>query len=135
MKHVPLAIAMCGIAAIDCGVSFARKSISMEGAQNIRGVKEAEKSNQTATITLRDGAWDRVNVEVRTGPWQNACDKNSPYTTTVLYQSGVLIIKSDFPVVCWRRDKLPDTPSSPPDWNQWTEKSVSAGSTYNFDLD
>jgi hypothetical protein len=84
-----------------------------------------------AVERLHDSAWNTVNVEVRTGNYQN-CDQNASLGTRVLHRGETWTVSTFDNRICWRRDADPDHANG--SWTTWTARDVFTDHQYDDNI-
>ena len=94
-------------------------------------------SKEVATLTLRDPAWDRVNVEIVVTRRADCDSRAEGFISTrevVMRRKGEERIEMPNGAnVCWRRDRDPNAPAAGA-WSGWTRASVPPGGSAEADL-
>ena len=94
-------------------------------------------SKDVSRLTLRDPAWDRVNVEIVVTRRAD-CDSRaegfiSSREVTMRRKGEETIEVPKGATVCWRRDRDPNAPAAGA-WSGWTRASVPPGGSAEADL-
>jgi hypothetical protein len=91
----------------------------------------------TATLTLNDPYWERVNVEVvitRSSDCENRGDGFISSKELVLRKNRSETVEApNGAVVCWRHDRNPDKPV-PGAWTGWTKATLNPGQNAEADI-
>jgi hypothetical protein len=93
--------------------------------------------SDTATLTLHDPYWDRVNVEIVMTKLADCDSRGEGYIETrelVLYKNKNEAIKvPNGANVCWRHDRNPNAPVAGA-WSGWTRATLFPGQSTETDL-
>jgi hypothetical protein len=97
----------------------------------------ASGSSQSATLTLQDPDWDRVNVQAVITNNTN-CNSHGPgYVATeefVMTKGRTQdIVAPNAETICWRRDRDPSHPVKG-DWSDWSRATMFPGQSAKTDL-
>lgn len=94
-------------------------------------------SKDVSQLTLRDPAWDRVNVEIVVTRRADCDSRAEGFITSrevTMRRSGFEVIEvPNGATVCWRRDRDPSAPAAGA-WSGWTRASVAPGQSAEADL-
>jgi hypothetical protein len=94
-------------------------------------------SKEFGQLTLRDPAWDRVNVEIVVTKRAD-CDSRadgfiSSREVAMRRKSYEVIEVPNGATVCWRRDRDPNAPVAGV-WSGWTRATLAPGQSAEADL-
>jgi hypothetical protein len=93
--------------------------------------------SNTATLTLNDPYWDRVNVEIVITKRGDCDSRGEGYISTrkmVMHKNTTesIAVPNDASV-CWRHDRDPDNPMAGV-WSGWTRATLTPGKSAETDL-
>src|ERR1051325_2187984 len=101
------------------------------------GISLGGGSKDVSQLTLRDPAWDRVNVEIVVTRRADCDSRAEGFISTrevVMRRKGEEGIEMPNGAnVCWRRDRDPNAPAAGA-WSGWTRASVPPGGSAEADL-
>jgi hypothetical protein len=94
-------------------------------------------SKDVSQLTLRDPAWDRVNVEIvvtRRADCDSRAEGFISMREVVMRRKGQETVEvPNGATICWRRDRDPNAPAAGA-WSGWTRASVPPGGSAEADL-
>jgi hypothetical protein len=94
-------------------------------------------SSRSATLTLSNPTWDRVNVEAVITNSADCGNRGRGYvaTKTFVMTKGrpVTVEAPNGESICWRKDRNPNNPV-PGDWSGWSRVPLAPGQTAETDL-
>ena len=94
-------------------------------------------SSQTATLTLVNPTWDRVNVEAVITNSADCDNRGKDYVATkefVMTKGHTQKIEApNAESICWRHDRNPNNPT-PGAWSGWSRVPLAPGQTAETDL-
>jgi hypothetical protein len=94
-------------------------------------------SSQSATLTLDDPTWDRVNVEAVITKSSDCDDRQNGYVATkdfVMTKGHTHdVVAQNAETICWRHDRDPNNPVAG-DWSEWSRATLFPGQTTETDL-
>lgn len=97
----------------------------------------SSKPADTATLSLNDPYWDRVNVEVvitRSSDCDNRGEGFISSKELVLRKNKTEMVEApNGAVICWRHDRNPDKPVAGA-WTGWTKATLNPGQNAEADL-
>ena len=93
--------------------------------------------SDTATLTINDPYWDRVNVEIVVTKLADCDSRGEGYIETrelVMHKNKTEAIEvPNGANVCWRHDRNPNSPVAGA-WSGWTKASLPPGQSAETDL-
>jgi hypothetical protein len=88
-------------------------------------------------LTLKDPAWDRVNVEIvvtRRADCDSRADGFIASREVMMRRKGYETVEvPNGATVCWRRDRDPNAPATGA-WSGWTRATLAPGQSADTDL-
>ena len=94
-------------------------------------------SSRSATLTLNDPYWDRVNVEAVITTNADCDGRGDGYVETkkfVMTRNRTQdIVAPNAESICWRHDRDPNNPV-PGDWSEWSKATLFPGQSTATDL-
>ena len=101
------------------------------------GIGGGGGSKDVSRLTLRDPAWDRVNVEIvvtRRADCDSRAEGFVSNREVVMRRKGEETVEvPNGATVCWRRDRDPNAPAAGA-WSGWTRATVPPGGSAEADL-
>jgi hypothetical protein len=97
----------------------------------------SSKAADTASLSLNDPYWDRVNVELVITKNGNCDNRGEGFISSrelVMRKNKIEFIEvPNGAAVCWRRDRNPNEPA-PGVWTGWTRATLFPGQNAEADL-
>jgi hypothetical protein len=94
-------------------------------------------SSQSATLTLNDPTWDRVNVQAVITKSSDCDDRQNGYVATdefvMTKGHSHNVVAPNAETICWRHDRDPNNPVAG-DWSGWSRATLFPGQTTETDL-
>ncbi len=94
-------------------------------------------SDQSATLTLDNPTWDRVNVEAVITKSSDCNERSNGYVATkdFVMSKGQShkVVAPNAETICWRHDRDPNNPVHG-DWSEWSRATLFPGQTTETDL-
>jgi hypothetical protein len=94
-------------------------------------------SDQSATLTLDNPTWDRVNVEAVITKSSDCNERSNGYVATkdfVMTKGQSHKVEApNAETICWRHDRDPNNPVHG-DWSEWSRATLFPGQTTETDL-
>ena len=94
-------------------------------------------SSQSATLTLNDPIWDRINVQVVITKSSDCDERQNGYVSSdefVMAKGHThSIVAPNAETICWRHDRDPNNPGAG-DWSGWSRATLFPGQTTETDL-
>ena len=94
-------------------------------------------SSQSATLTLNDPIWDRINVQVVITKSSDCDERQNGYVSSdefVMAKGHThSIVAPNAETICWRHDRDPNNPVAG-DWSGWSRATLFPGQTTETDL-
>ena len=94
-------------------------------------------SSQSATLTLTNPTWDRVNVEAVVTTSADCDNRGKGYVSSKQFimtkDHNVRIEAPNGESICWRHDRNPNSPVAG-DWSGWSRVPLAPGQTAETEL-
>ncbi|HEV2099286.1 MAG TPA: hypothetical protein VGR45_10215 [Stellaceae bacterium] len=94
-------------------------------------------SSQSATLTLDDPIWDRINVQVVITKSSDCDARQNGYVSSdefVMTKGRThSVVAPNAETICWRHDRDPNNPVAG-DWSEWSRATLFPGQTTETDL-
>jgi hypothetical protein len=94
-------------------------------------------SSKSATLTLDDPYWDRVNVQAVITNNTDCSDRGPGYVATKEFvmtkDHAQKVVAPNAEMICWRHDRDPNNPVKG-DWSDWSRATMFPGQSVETDL-